>query len=87
MKIADIRVINIDQPRCQIPLVEVETDSGLIGIGATQAPVKPIAALIADIAPLAGWIEMGTLGLGSNKIKDVTPLAGLTKLIHLLIQP
>ncbi len=52
MKIADIRVINIDQPRCQIPLVEVETDSGLIGIGATQAPVKPIAALIADIAPL-----------------------------------
>ena len=52
MKIADIRVINGDQPRCQIPLVEVETDTGLIGIGATQAPVKPIAALIADIAPL-----------------------------------
>lgn len=52
MRIADIRVINADQPRCQIPLVEVETDTGLIGIGATQAPVKPIAALIADIAPL-----------------------------------
>jgi len=38
MKITDIRVINGDQPRCQIPLVEVETDTGLIGIGATQAP-------------------------------------------------
>ena len=51
MKIADIRVITADQPRCQIPLVEVETATGLIGIGATQAPVKPIAALIAAIAP------------------------------------
>jgi phosphoglycerate dehydrogenase-like enzyme len=34
MKITDIRVINADQPRCQVPLVEVEADTGLIGIGA-----------------------------------------------------
>ena len=58
MKIADIRVINADQLRCQISLVEVETDTGLIGIGAHRRHRAAVAGPGSDIAePLLGLVD------------------------------
>ena len=52
MKITDISIVNVDHVTCPVPLLQVETDAGLLGIGATQAPVNPVAALVADIKAL-----------------------------------
>ena len=42
------------------------------------------ASGMTDLAPLAGWTKMGTLGIGGNQINDLTPVASLTNLVHLI---
>ena len=46
MKIIDVRVVNSDHVNSSTALIEVVTDEGLIGIGATSAPVPAVAAVI-----------------------------------------
>ena len=52
MKITNIRVIGQNLPVSHVALVEVETDEGSVGVGATSAPIPVIAALVGDLAPL-----------------------------------
>ena len=52
MKITKIRMIGERLPVSHIALLQVETDQGPIGIGATQAPGPVIAALVQDIQPM-----------------------------------
>ena len=52
MKIDDIHMIGERLPVSHIALLQVETDEGLVGIGATQAPSSVIAALVKDIKAL-----------------------------------
>jgi hypothetical protein len=46
MKIIDVRVVNSDHVNSSTALIEVVTDEGLIGIGATSAPVPAVTAVI-----------------------------------------
>jgi len=51
MKVSDIRIMGPGMPG-RITLLQVETDAGITGIGATQSPAGPVAALVEDIKPL-----------------------------------
>ena len=46
MEIVDIRVVGKRMPASNTALVEVETDGGIVGIGATSAPIPMITALV-----------------------------------------
>ena len=46
MKITDIRVLSTRLPASAAAMVQVDTDEGIVGIGATSAPALAIAALV-----------------------------------------
>ena len=48
MKITDVRVVNSDHINSSTALIEVVTDEGLIGIGATSAPVPAVTAVVQE---------------------------------------
>ena len=52
MRITDIRMVGMKLPVSHVALLQVETDRGLTGIGATSAPITVIAALVEEIKPL-----------------------------------
>ena len=52
MKIVDIDIVGRDLPVSHVALLQVKTDEGVTGIGATSAPTGVIAALVEDIKPL-----------------------------------
>ena len=53
MKITDIRVVSRGFPR-DFPLVEVDTDAGITGIGATASWTRPVSALLDSSPELPG---------------------------------
>ena len=53
MKITDIRVVSRGFPR-DFPLVEVDTDAGITGIGATASWTRPVSALLESAPELPG---------------------------------
>ena len=46
MKLTDIRVLSTRLPASAAAMVQVDTDEGIVGIGATSAPALAIAALV-----------------------------------------
>jgi L-alanine-DL-glutamate epimerase-like enolase superfamily enzyme len=46
MKITDIRVLSTRLPASAAAMVQVDTDEGIVGVGATSAPALAIAALV-----------------------------------------
>ena len=53
MKITDIRVVSRGFAR-DFPLVEVDTDAGITGIGATSSWTRPVSALLDSVPELPG---------------------------------
>ena len=52
MKITNIRMVGTSLPVSHVALLQVETNAGVVGIGATSAPIHVIAALVTDLLPL-----------------------------------
>ena len=48
MQITDVRVVNSDHINSSTALIEVITDEGVIGIGATSAPVPAVTAIVQE---------------------------------------
>lgn len=48
MQITDVRVVNSDHINSSTALIEVITDEGVIGIGATSAPVSAVTAVVQE---------------------------------------
>ncbi len=48
MQITDVRVVNSDHINSSTALIEVITDEGVIGIGATSAPVPAVTAVVQE---------------------------------------
>ena len=46
MQITDVRVVNSDHVNSSTALIEVITDEGVIGIGATSAPLPAVTAVV-----------------------------------------
>jgi len=54
MKITDIRVLSTRLPASAAAMVQVDTDEGILGVGATSAPALALAALV-ESGPESIW--------------------------------